>query len=317
MAKKDPTIPVYLITGFLDGGKTNFLKYTLQEPYFNDGSHSLLILTEEGEEEFDAKILKKTRSSLVIVNDETELTTDYLKSVQNLYAPERVLIEYNGMWDLQKILTLELPKFWMIYQIITILDGANFGLYLDNIKAQSMAFLMNTDMVIFNRCRKDTDLVRYQRTVRSVNPRCTLVFEDDRGNEVECPEPDLPYSLETVPIEITDEVWGSFFLDLQEHPDRYVNKSIRFLLQIMQDKKFPKNMFVAGRRAMTCCEADIRFLPYIFIYEKASSLPNGGWATITASMKWQFHEGYREEGPVFYVTDLKLANPPAKELITF
>ena len=317
MAKKDPTIPVYLITGFLDGGKTNFLKYTLQEPYFNDGSRSLVILTEEGEEEFDEKILKKTHSKLVILSDLNDLTTEYLEGLQNIYAPERVLIEYNGMWDLKTVLTMKLPEFWLVYQVITILDGANFGLYLNNIKSQSMALLMNTDMVIFNRCRPDTDLVRYQRTVRSVNARCALVFEDEKGNEVECPEPDLPYSLETDPIEITDEVWGSFFLDLQEHPKRYVNKNIRFLMQIMQDRKFPNNMFVAGRKAMTCCEADIRFLPYIFIYEKASSLAAGSWANINANMKWQFHEGYQEEGPVFYVTDLKLANPPATELITF
>lgn len=317
MAKKDPTIPVYLITGFLDGGKTNFLKYTLKEPYFNDGSRSLLILTEEGEEEIDAAFLKKTRSSLVVLDNESDLTTEYLQGLTKLYNPDRVLVEWNGMWDLQKILQLKLPKYWLMYQIITILDGANFGLYLNNLKSQSMALLMNTDMVIFNRCRPDTDLVRYQRTVRSVNARCTLVFEDGKGNELECPEPDLPYSLDTDPIEITDEVWGSFFLDLQEHPKRYVNKSIRFLMQIMLDKSFPSNMFVAGRKAMTCCEADIRFLPYIFIYEKASSLPHAGWATVTATMKWQFHDGYQEEGPVFYVTDLKLANPPATELITF
>ena len=157
--KKDPTVPVYLITGFLDSGKSNFLKYTLQEPYFNDGSRSVLILCEDGEEEYDASLLKKTKTSLVKVEKEEELTTEFFEVCQKHYLPDRVLIEFNGMWDIPKFLGLKLPKYWTMYQIITIADGANFSLYLQNIRMPAMTMLTNTDMVIFNRCRKDTDLV--------------------------------------------------------------------------------------------------------------------------------------------------------------
>lgn len=315
--KQDPTIPVYLITGFLDGGKTNFLKYTMQEGYFNDGSKSLLILCEEGEEEFTPDILKKTKTKMVVVENKEDLTADYLKKLSLDYRPERILIEYNGMWDVSDFLAIELPKYWLLYQIITILDGANFKLYLNNIKMTAMTMLTNTDMVIFNRCEDDTDLVLYQRTVRSVNAKCDIVFEGKNGEELECPEPDLPYSIETDEIEITDENWGTFYIDLSEHPDRYIDKKVTLLVQVMQNKQFPANMFIGGRRAMTCCEADIRFLPYIYIYEKAKSVAGRSWAKVTATVKWEFHEGYQEEGPVFYVTDLKLANRPADELVYF
>lgn len=317
MAKNDPTIPVYLITGFLDSGKTKFLKYTLQEPYFNDGSKTLILLCEEGEEEYDEKLLRKTKSVLHVVESAETLTSEYLGDLTKLYRPDRVVIEYNGMWDIPQMLAVKLPKYWMIYQIITVLDGANFALYLNNIRMPAMTMLTNTDMVMFNRCTKETDLVLLKRTLRSVNPRAELVFEDEAGNELECPEPDLPYSVDGDEIEISDENFGTFYIDLGAHPERYINKHLHFLMQIMKNKKFPKNMFVGGRRAMTCCEADIRFLPYIFIWDKASSLAAGDFANIRALLKWEFHEGYREEGPVFYVDELKLANKPAEELITF
>ena len=88
-------------------------------------------------------------------------------------------------------------------------------------------------------------------------------------------------------------------------------------MQIMQNKKFPANMFIGGRRAMTCCVQDIRFLPYIFIYDKAKTLAQSSWANITATLKWEFHEGYKEEGPVFYVDELVKTSAPKEDLITF
>ncbi len=315
--KKDPTIPVYLITGFLDGGKTNFLKFTMQEPYFNDGSKSLLIVCEEGEEEYTPELLKKTRTKMAVIDKEEDLTPEKLEELQHAFKPERVLIEYNGMWSVPRLLKTALPKNWMFYQIITVLDGENFRLYLNNIKNSAMELLTNTDMVIFNRCKSEEDLVQYQRAVRSVNTRCELVYEGTDGKEMECPEPDLPYDLDSPVIDISDQNYATFYIDMSEHPDRYKGKKLHFLLQIMQNRTFPKDVFVGGRRAMTCCENDIRFLPYIFMYEKAKSLPAKSWGDVTATMKWEYSEGYQEEGPVFYVDEIKEAKAPEEELVYF
>ena len=315
--KQDPTIPVYLITGFLDSGKSNFLKFTLQEDYFNDRSKTLLLLCEEGEEEYSADLLKKTHTTLIPINSEDELNTGYLTELDKKYKPDRVLIEYNGMWSVASLLQKNLPKYWVYYQIITILDGSCFGLYLQNIRTTAMEMLTNTDMVIFNRCGEDTDLVTYQRAVRSANTKCDLIFEDENGEELECPEPDLPYSIESEEIDISDENFPTFYIDLSEHPERYINKKISFLMQITRNATFPDNMFAAGRRAMTCCVNDIRMLAYIFVWDKAKSLKNREWANIRALLKWEFNDGYKEEGPVFYVDELKLANRPAEEVVTF
>ena len=45
-------IPVYLFTGFLDAGKTTFIQETLEDPQFNDGQKTLILLCEEGETGF-------------------------------------------------------------------------------------------------------------------------------------------------------------------------------------------------------------------------------------------------------------------------
>ena len=46
-------IPVYVFTGFLDSGKTKFIQETLEDPRFNAGERTLLLVFEEGEEEYD------------------------------------------------------------------------------------------------------------------------------------------------------------------------------------------------------------------------------------------------------------------------
>ena len=62
-----------MITGFLEGGKTSFLKFTLQQDYFNDGSKTLLILCEEGETELDQEFMDKYHVVIETIEEESEL----------------------------------------------------------------------------------------------------------------------------------------------------------------------------------------------------------------------------------------------------
>ena len=47
------TIPMYVFTGFLESGKTKFIQETLEDERFNAGEKTLLLVFEEGEEEYD------------------------------------------------------------------------------------------------------------------------------------------------------------------------------------------------------------------------------------------------------------------------
>ena len=49
MAKQ---VPVYLFTGFLESGKTKFAQQTLEDASFNNGDRILLLVCEEGVEEY-------------------------------------------------------------------------------------------------------------------------------------------------------------------------------------------------------------------------------------------------------------------------
>ena len=71
-------VPIYLITGFLESGKTTFLNFTLQQDYFYIEGKTLLILCEEGEEEYDMEALKLANTVVEVIEKEEDLTTERL-----------------------------------------------------------------------------------------------------------------------------------------------------------------------------------------------------------------------------------------------
>ena len=267
----DSRIPLYLITGFLDAGKTTLLSDTLNMDYFNDGQRTVLLMCEDGEEEYDQEFLSKRNCRLVPVEDQGQLTTEFLKEIDRRYQPERVLMEYNGMWPGQLLAELRLPKTWGLYQAIHVVDGSTFEMYLNNMQSMFIDMVSNADMVLFNRCTPDMPLSGWKRSVRAVNRMCEIVFEDVNGEELEV-EDILPYSLENPHITLEDADYGIWYLDIQEHPERYVGKTITYKAQAMTGMKLPKGSFVPGRNAMTCCAEDIRFFGFLCKYDRARSL---------------------------------------------
>ena len=99
---KEPDVMVYLMTGFLDSGKTQFLNFTLSQDYFQIDGKTLLILCEEGEEEYDPRELLKYGVVIETVEDKEDLTEEWLEEMNKKHKPERVVIEYNGMWQVSE-----------------------------------------------------------------------------------------------------------------------------------------------------------------------------------------------------------------------
>ena len=87
----DRDVPVYLITGFLESGKTQFLDFTIHQEYFQIPEKTLLILCEEGEEEYDEESLKKCNTVLEIVEEPEDFNADTLRMLDKKHKPERVL----------------------------------------------------------------------------------------------------------------------------------------------------------------------------------------------------------------------------------
>lgn len=310
---EDDMMPLFLINGFLEAGKTQFLQFTMEQDYFQTEGKTLLIVCEEGDTEYDEELLKRTRTAVVYIDSLEELTPARLEELELLYNPERVLMEWNGMWNQDE---LRLPPDWTIYQQVTIIDGSTFDLYLKNMKPLLGAMVRNSELIICNRCDGLEDLEGYRRTLKAMNNRCEIVFEDEEGEIEEVSEADLPYDMTAEVIEIVPKDYGIWYIDTMDKPDRYRGKVVEFTAMVLKSPNFPKNYFVPGRMAMTCCEADMTFLGYICKAREARKLETKEWVRVRARIEYEEWPDYQGTGPVLYADSVEPAEP-IKEIVQF
>ncbi|PPK79188.1 CobW/HypB/UreG family nucleotide-binding protein [Lacrimispora xylanisolvens] len=303
---EDDFMPVFLIDGFLESGKTQFLQFTMEQDYFKAEGKTLLIVCEEGETEYSDELLKRTKTAAVYIDNLEELSQERLLELELLYNPERVLIEWNGMWNLDD---LKLPADWNVYQQITLIDMSTFDLYAANMKSLLYAMVRNSEMIICNRCDGIEDLSGYRRTLKSMCPRGEIVFEDSEGEVNEIADEDLPYDISADLVEISPEAYGIWYLDCMERRDRYEGKTVEFTAMVLKTPDFPKNYFVPGRMAMTCCEDDMTFLGFITKSREAKDLETKQWVRVKARIAYEYWKDYEGEGPVLYAESVEPAKP--------
>lgn len=303
---EDDFMPVFLIDGFLESGKTQFLQFTMEQEYFKTDDKTLLIVCEEGENEYSEELLKRTKTAVVYIDELKDMSPERLLELELLYNPERVLIEWNGMWNLDE---LKLPDDWNIYQQITLIDMSSFDLYAANMKSLLYSMVKNSEMIICNRCDDIEDLSGYRRTLKAMCPRGEIVFEDSQGEVNEIAEEDLPYDMNDEIVNISPEDYGIWYLDCMERRDRYEGKTVEFTAMVLKTPEFPKNYFVPGRMAMTCCEDDMTFLGFITKSKDARNLETKQWVRVKAKIAYEFWKDYEGEGPVLYAESIEPASP--------
>lgn len=308
-------IPIFLINGQLDSGKTRFIQDTIAMGQFAEAKNKLLIVCEEGEEEYSEKLLKDNGVDMVVLEKE-ELTEEKLNELDKEYDPWIVIVEYNGMWDPALIMATAKPRGWDIYQSITLVDAVSFNLQWNNMRSIVAETVKYADMVIFNRCKSGMDLGSYRRSMRALNNTLQIVFEDDKGEMMSIAE-QLPYDVNADVIEIDDADYGIWYMDVSERPDVYVGKKVRFKGQVLKNKYFKDKNFVPGRKVMTCCAEDTQFIGYISFYNDIASLENRQWITVKATVKVEFQMAYKKKGPVLYVEKVEPAEPPVEEMVYF
>lgn len=308
-------IPVYLFAGFLDGGKTTFINGILQDGFARDG-RTLLICCEEGAEEYDPKALRNV--TVVNVEDEAELTPARLKRLEKKHRPEQVLIEFNGMWPLQRLYQEALPDNWVLYQIMTMVEAATFDVYAKNLGQLMMEKLTNADMIVFNRCDEALRASLRQRNLKMVNRRASIYLENTDGTSEDYADGTVcPFDLSQDVIDIPDDDFGVWYVDVMEHPERYDGKAVRAKTVVCHLPQYPDNV-ILGRFAMTCCEADITFLGLVAEGDEFAAFENRAWADVTGVVRLEPHEAYQgEPGPVLCVTALSPADKPEQEVLTF
>ena len=201
----EPDVMVYLMTGFLDSGKTQFLTFTLKQDYFQIDGKTLLILCEEGEEEYDPMEMLKYGVVIERVEDQEDLTAEWLQEMEQKHEPERVVVEYNGMWKVSDFENLKLPDGWGIEQKLTTVDASTFQMYLTNLKPLFVEMVRGADLVLFNRCEDIKPLAGYRRSVKVVSPQAEVIFEDEQGEIENIFEDEVPYDLNASVVEIAKE----------------------------------------------------------------------------------------------------------------
>ena len=315
MAQEQYQIPIFLINGQLDSGKTRFITETIEMGQFAEAQKKLLIVCEEGEEEYDAQMLKDNGVDMEVLQKE-EFTTEKLKELDKKYDPWLVIVEYNGMWEPQLIEDVAKPFGWQIYQSITLFDATSFNIQWANMKSILAESVKNVDLAVFNRCKSSMQLGNYRRSIKALNPAVQIVFEDEKGEMMSIAE-QLPYDIHADVIEIDDCDYGIWYMDVSERPEVYKNKTVQFKGQVLKNKYFKDKNFVPGRKVMTCCADDTQFVGYISFYDNIASLENKQWVMVTATIKFEFQMAYKKKGPVLYVSKVVEAEAPKYELVYF
>jgi len=307
-------IPVYLVTGFLDSGKTNFINGVLTDGFARQ-DRTLLICCEEGEEEYDPKALDNV--TVVAVEEESDLTCSCLKEMEKQYRPRQVLIEYNGMWQMERLYREVLPANWVLYQIMTFVEASTFELYAKNMGQLMMEKITNADLLVFNRATPELRDALRKRNLRMVNRRADIYFENvDGSSEDYLTGDECPFDLSQDVIDVPDDDFGVWYVDVMDHPDRYAGKKVHMKLLMCHSKNYP-GVHCPGRFAMVCCENDVQFLGLVAKGMGLGDYKNRDWVEVTALMAVEKHDAYKGKGPVMHVISIAPCQKPAQDVVTF
>ena len=308
-------IPVYAFTGFLDSGKTKFIQETLEDERFNAGEKTLLLLFEEGEEEYDFSTYPHKNVYLEVVDQRT-VTTKELQALVKKHKPERIVAELNGMEPVGEIYS-RFPQDWVVAQEVMFADSTTFLQYNANMRNLMMDKLMGAQMVVFNRLEPGADIMPFHKIVRAANRRVDIMYDYTDGTTSfdEIIDP-LPYDINADQIFIKDDDYAIFYRDLNEEVEKYHGKTVAFKAQAALLRREKKGVFAPGRFVMTCCVDDIQFLGVPCLYE--GKVEPRAWYMVTARISAEKHNLYHGElGPVLTAVSVVPADPAEPDVATF
>ena len=310
-------IPVYSFTGFLDSGKTKFIQETLEDPRFNAGERTLLLVFEEGEEEYDFSTYPHQNVHLAILDQQT-VTTKQLQDLAKKCKAQRVVVETNGMQLIGDLYT-RFPESWALAQEVMFADATTFMTYNANMRNLVMDKLVGAQMVVFNRLEKGEDTMPFHKIARAANRRIDILYDyTDGTTEFDDVEDPLPFDINAPVIELKDEDYALWYRDVTEEPLKYQGKTVRFKGQVAMLRREKNGMFAPGRFVMTCCVDDIQFCGVPCKYADSAKLEPRSWVTVQATISAEKHPLYQGElGPVLTAISVEKAEPAQQDVATF
>lgn len=310
-------MPVYLFTGFLESGKTKFIQETLEDKRFCNKEKTLLLVCEEGEEEYAPEQFATDTVVIRVLEGQEQLTTENLTKLAQETKADRVVIEYNGMWLLDALYAA-MPEGWVVYQEFMFADAGTFLSYNGNMRQLVYDKLKSCELVVFNRFKPDMDKMEFHKVVRAASRRADIAYESTDGKVVyDDIEDPLPFDLNAPVIEIGDADFAEWYRDLGETPANYEGKTVRFKCRALKRSKMPANTFIVGRHVMTCCVEDIQFAALVCQWDKADTVQDDSWMILTAKLNFKFNKAYGRKGPVLSYVSHELCKAPEQPVATF
>ena len=310
-------LPVFLFTGFLDSGKTTFLQSMLEDPGFNEGQRTLVLQCEEGEEELIPSRFSINNVTIHTVENLSDLTPNNMSLWQRKAAATRIMIEYNGMWQMNDLFD-RLPENWGIAQETMMVDATTIAAYNANMRQLVVDKLNTAELVIFTRVEPEQDRMELHKLVRGISRGAQIVYDlTDGTSEEDDIEDPLPFDINADIIEIADRDYALFYRDLVDEPAKYEGKTVRYKGLCANNMRMPKDTFLAGRHIMTCCEADIAYCPLVCKWDRAKSVKHKGWGIVEGRINEKFSNIYGKKGPVITVHSFEPATEPEQPVATF
>ena len=309
-------IPVYAFTGFLEAGKTKFIQETLEDPRFNSGERTLVLICEEGEEEYDPSTYPHKEVFFQVIDQEA-ITTQELEALAQKHSAMRVIVELNGMQMIEPFYR-KMPQSWQLAQEVMFADATTILSYNTNLRSLVVDKLSGAEMVVFNRMDPKGDRMPLHKLARALNRRIDIVYDCTDGTTAfdDIPDP-LPFDLNAPVVTIGDDDFALFYRDITEEPKKYNGKTVQFKGQVARLKNDRPGMFAPGRFVMTCCEADITFMGLPCKYAECRKLEMRSWVTVTAKVQVKSHPLFKGPGPILTALSVVPAMAPAQEVATF
>ena len=307
--------PMFIVTGFLDSGKTTMIKDTLMEQEWIEPGLTLLLLCEEGEEEYPEEYLKEKNMAVLKIEEFDQLNTVFFKNCERNYHPAQIIIEYNGMWKLEDLLSIRYPRSFELQGVYSTVNGTTLDMYLMNMRNMLMEQLTESELIVVNRCADGVNRSGFRRALKVQNPMAQLIFEDMQGKIIEPSEEDLPYDVKGDKIVLDDVDFGVWYVDAYDHPELYLHKEVEFTAQVLIPRGMGDDMFVPVRKIMTCCANDVRYYGYPCKITDGTKVKKNQWVHVRARFEYEAVMYPDRKQPVLYLEELTEAEKPKDDVV--
>ena len=308
---------LFIFTGFLDSGKTSFIRDTIKTTDFCKNEKTLLIISELGEEEYDQEELESYNCDITYVSNEDTWSYEYFEELKKKYNPTQVFIELNGMYNTNRLLACSLPDNWVFVQVLTTIDASTFNLYIQNLRGQVYQHAVHSDLLIFNRVNDNLKKSFLRNNIKAINPTCQIVYEKEDGTVDEFADDELPFDISSAELDILDHDFGIFCMDARDYPEKYENKTVTLRGKFIGRDKVLEDGFILGREAMVCCEDDTSLIGMVCVHPANKQLIPDEWIEVKGLIELDYDVDLGYDICILNVEEIKVIPPLENQYVTF